>query len=587
MATLAILTFSFGQSSATAGQVLTPKDAPVPATPASTLAAPPCGQAPTSAVPTFFTDEVGQPPVAAPDSTNHYTLTAHKGTHKFNSAWPAVPSLGYSTANAKVDYLGPTIVTKKGTPINVKIVNALPAAGTPMFPQFDETTHANTTVLHRHGGLQAAVDDGTPDQLVAPGGTRTNYYPNNQAAAPLWYHDHATGITSYNVYAGLAGFMPNTDVIEPLYNMPTGDFAKAYVLQDKSFDPVTKELCYTHASPEFFGDLPVINGTIAPKQTVQPRRYTFTFINGSDSRFYHLTLKPAAAASGAAPQMTVVGSDSGYVLKPAKVNDLLIAPGERYKVIVDFTGHTGQWVLSNDAATPYPGGDPNVATVPQLMRFDVGATVTGTDRSSVPSTIAETNNLVPPSVSLLTARLRTVQAGEIVSGMPLLGNSKGLLDFHEPATETPKLGSTEAWAMRNHSPDSHPIHEHLVELRLVGRWPVTQWGYKDAAGVTQQGQDPVTGSAFPVTVGAFQAPGAFESGPKDTFVSPPDFITVWVGQYTIGGTAVWHCHILSHEDGAMVMMMRPLVVGAATQTQLPVVLTQSRLDQLIRQPAAN
>jgi hypothetical protein len=34
----------------------------------------------------------------------------------------------------------------------------------------------------------------------------------------------------------------------------------------------------------------------------------------------------------------------------------------------------------------------------------------------------------------------------------------------------------------------------------------------------------------------------------------------------------------------MVMMMRPLAVGTATQTQLPVVLTQARLDQLIRQP---
>jgi spore coat protein A len=587
MATLAIITFSLGQSTAAAGQVLTPKDAPGTATPASELADPVCGQAPTSTVPTFFTDEVGQPPVAAPDSRNHYTLTAHLGTHSFISGWPAVPSMGYSTANAKVDYLGPTIVTKKGTPIDVKFVNGLPAAGTTIFPQFGYPNYSNGVVMHRHGGLQPALSDGTPDQLVAPGGTRTNHYPNNQAAAPLWYHDHADSTTSFNVYAGLAGFMPNTDTIEPLYNMPTGAFSKAYVLQDKSFDPVTKELCYTHASPEFFGDLPVINGTIAPKQSVEPRRYTFTFINGSDSRFYNLTLKPSLGTIGAAPQMTVVGSDSGYVLKPVKVNAQLIAPGERYKVIVDFTGTSGQWVLSNDAATPYPSGDPSVATVPQLMAFNVGTKVSSVDRSRIPSTIWESNNGVPPAVSLQTARLRTVQAGEIIPGMPLLGNAKGLLDFPAPATETPKLGSKEAWAMRNHSPDSHPIHEHLVELRLVGRWPVTAWGYKDALGVTQPGQDPVTGNAFPVTVGAFQAPGAFESGPKDTFVSPPDFITVWVGQYTIGGTSVWHCHILSHEDGAMVMMMRPLVVGTATQTQLPLVFTQARLDQLIRQPAAN
>jgi len=538
--------------------------------------APPlCGQEKTSPVPTSFTDEAVQPPVAAPDSPNHYTLTAHQATHSFHSGWPAMPTLGYSTANAKVDYLGPTIVTQKGTPIDVKIVNGLPAAGTSMFLQFGYPTNDNNVVMHRHGGLQPASSDGAPDQNVAPGGSRINHYPNDQAAAPLWYHDHADRVTSYNVYAGLAGFMPNTDRLEPLFNLPAGDFARAYVLQDKSFN-ANHSLCYTHASPEFFGDLPVVNGTIAPKQAVQPRRYTFTFINGSDSRFYHLTLTPAGGATGAAPQMTVVGSDSGYLLKPAKVSDLLISPGERYKVVVDFTGRSGQWLLSNDAATPYPDGPPPeepVATIPRLMRFDVGTTVTGRDLSSVPSTIVESNNVVPPAVSLLTARLRTVQAGELSPGVPQLGDKTALRKFTDQATETPQLGSNEAWAMRNHSPDAHPIHIHLVELRLVGRWPVTQWGPQDK-----------TGNAVPLTIGAFQPPGAFEAGPKDTFVAPKDFITVWVGRYTIGGKSVWHCHILSHEDSSIVEMMRPLAVGSDPQTQLPVIVTQARLNRLIRQP---
>jgi spore coat protein A len=561
-----------------------------PLAPPALAAEPPsCGQGATSPVPEFFTDEAGQPPVAAPDSLNHpnsYTLTAHLGKHSFHSGWPAVPTLGYSPnvvlggGNPTVDYLGPTIVTKKGTPIDVKIVNGLPAAGTPMFPQFGYPTNENNVVMHRHGGLQPALSDGAPDQIVAPSGSRINHYPNDQAAAPLWYHDHADRVTSFNVYAGLAGFMPNTDTLEPLFNLPTGDFAKAYVLQDKSFyQPLGNNthynLCYTHASPEFFGDLPVVNGTIAPKQAVQPRRYTFTFINGSDSRFYNLTLTPAEGTTGAAPQMTVVGSDSGYLLKPAKVNDLLISPGERYKVVVDFTGSSGQWVLANDAATPYPDGPPpdeHVATIPQLMRFDVGPPTVPpvVDRSSVPSTIWETNNLVLPAVSLLTARLRTVQAGELSPGVPQLGDKADLRTFSYKATETPKLDSTEAWAMQNHSPDAHPIHIHLVELRLVGRWPVV-WDESTKN----------TGHPVALSIGTFQPPGAFEAGPKDTFVAPKDAITVWVGRYTIGGKSVWHCHILSHED-ASVEMMRPLEVGTATQTQLPLILTQARLDRLIR-----
>jgi spore coat protein A len=527
--------------------------------------APACG---TSPVPTFFIDPVQQPPVATPDRAGHYTLTAKLSEHQFSSLWPAVPSLGYSTATETVSYLGPTIVTKKGQPIDVELVNGLPPAGTQMFP-FDQPTDGNTVVMHRHGGLQQAESDGVPGQEVPPGASRTNHYPNSQAAAPLWYHDHADHVTSYRVYEGLAGFMPNTDNIEPLLNLPTGDFAKAFVLQDKSFN-ADYSLCYTHADPEFFGDLPVVNGTVAPYQSVEPRRYTFTFINGSDSRFYHLTLRQTLGSPASAPKMTVVGSDSGYLLRPASVNDLLIAPGERYKLVVDFTGHGGQdWVLANDAATPYPGGDPTIAAIPELMKFTVGAVVRSPDRTSMPPLIVETNNVLPTALMLLPARLRTVQAGENAQGDALLGNATALREFTDPATETPQLGSFEAWVMRNHSPDSHPIHLHMVELRLVGRWHVGAW---DAAG-----------RPVPSTIGPFEPAGAFESGPKDTFVAPVDAITVWVGQFTIGGESVWHCHILSHEDATM-EMMRPLVVGTAPQTQLPFVVTLSHLDQLLRQP---
>jgi FtsP/CotA-like multicopper oxidase with cupredoxin domain len=135
-----------------------------------------------------------------------------------------------------------------------------------MFP-FDQPNNDNLVVLHRHGGLQAAVDDGTPGQEIPPGGSRTNHYPDNQAAAPLWYHDHADKTTSYSAYEGLAGYTPNTDNLEPFFNLPTGNFAKAYVLQDKSLN-ADHTLCYSHANPEFFGDLPVVNGTITSESPI-------------------------------------------------------------------------------------------------------------------------------------------------------------------------------------------------------------------------------------------------------------------------------------------------------------------------------
>jgi spore coat protein A len=630
MATLAILTFSLGQ----AGGAAPMAKAATPPTP------PTCGQNPTgsngtpsvvpSPVTTPFVDNVGQPAVAATDSTNHYTLSAHMDTHSFATGWPAVPTMGYNavkvtgsvnTVLSHMAYLGPTIVTKEGTPIKVTIKNDLPAAGTDLFPQWGMMT-GNSTVLHRHGGLQPALSDGTPDQGVAPGATRTNEYPNNQAAAPIWYHDHMDMTTSFMVYAGLAGYMPNTDTLEPGFNLPTGDFSKAYVLQDKSFN-ADHSLCYSHGSPEFFGDTPVINGTISPKQAVQARRYSFMFLNGSDSRFYNLSIKAAAGnLSTVAPKLTVVGSDNGYLLKPAPVSSLLIAPGERYTVVADFTGTKGNWVLSNNAATPYPGvnndgiasNDDAGALIPSLMRFDVvPSPSTSRDTSVIPTQIRETNNQVTAVATLKTAQLRTVQDGELAPGVPFQGDKNGLYMFHsttavgdpraigalQGTTENINLGSTEAWEMRNHSPDTHPMHTHIADQRLVGRYPVTLWGYNDSVtGVLVTGpwgtQDPVTGNAFPVTLGAFQPAGAWESGPKDTFVSPPNMVTVWVATFNIPGNSVWHCHILSHEDMMMTTtsptglpvvsdgMMRPTHIQAnMPQTQLPVVGTLSNLNKLV------
>ena len=229
-----------------------------------------------------------------------------------------------------------------------------------------------------------------------------------------------------------------------------------------------------------------------------------------------------------------------------------------------------------NSGAPYPNGESSIAGIPQIMRFDVGSTVTGKDQSSIPNTLDQSNNR--PVVSFLgNARLRTLQTAEPAKmpGMPMLGTSTSLLPYTTAPTETPQLGSTEVWALRNHSPDSHPIHEHLVASRLVGRWPVTRWSAQDA-----------NGSAYPLAVGTFQPADAYESGPKDTFVSPPNTITVWASTFTIGtdGVSVWHCHILSHEDNAMSPMMRPLAVGTTPQTQLPKVGSLNNLDALIRQP---
>ena len=79
----------------------------------------------------------------------------------------------------------------------------------------------NRIATHLHGGLTPWFSDGTPFQWFTPSGmtgpsfmnvpgtnpptgTATYYYPMDQSARLVWYHDHAIGITRTNAYAGIA-----------------------------------------------------------------------------------------------------------------------------------------------------------------------------------------------------------------------------------------------------------------------------------------------------------------------------------------------------------------------------------------------
>jgi spore coat protein A len=86
-------------------------------------------------------------------------------------------------------------------------VNALPNEH---FLPIDHTIHgaeanqpAVRTVVHLHGAKTGPESDGYPEDWVVPGKSQLYYYPNQQDAAMLWYHDHALGINRLNVYAGL------------------------------------------------------------------------------------------------------------------------------------------------------------------------------------------------------------------------------------------------------------------------------------------------------------------------------------------------------------------------------------------------
>jgi len=476
------------------------------------------------------------------------------------------------------------------------------------------------TVAHLHGGHTESASDGLPEAWFTQGFAETgnyfvkrNYrYDNTQESATLWYHDHALGITRLNVYAGLAGFyLLRDDNEENLINtgvLPGGDYEIEIVIQDKMFD-TNGELfwpAYPGEEPydefietplpagdfpgggptalaEFFGDYILVNGMAWPKLEVEPRKYRFRLLNGSDSRFYVLEFRDTegeAYGNATGRSFLQVGTDDGLLPAPVELTQLLIAPGERMDLVVDFSGVTGSIYLRNFGPDdPYGGGTPDnefdaadVNTTGQIMRFDVAGNAPETDAEVALNTTLR--DPIEPLVADGETRNLVLFEGMDNYGrlMPMLGTlAEGSQTWNDPITENPMKNDVEIWEVYNATGDAHPIHLHLVKFQILDRQPFTTVDgdgvplpEPEAAVKDQLLHNGLYGTGFVlneadiVTTGPAEGPADNEKGWKDTAVMLPGQITRVIAKFDRNGRYVWHCHILSHEDHEM---MRPFQVG--------------------------
>ncbi|MEW6660062.1 MAG: multicopper oxidase domain-containing protein [Thermodesulfobacteriota bacterium] len=489
-------------------------------------------------------------------------------------------------------------------------------------------------VPHLHGGEVRSDFDGGPDSWWTPGGegpkgsalaagairgpgyyTNVLNYPNAQEAATIWFHDHLLGGTRTNVYAGLAAFwfirdQFDTGIAGTGLNLPAGNQEIEVVIQDRQFDTTGQWLfpdgnppgaglmgdppnpsVHPFWIPEFFGDVIVVNGRSWPYFQVDPRRYRVRLLNGSNSRFYELYLERTDVPTGQIPPIYVIGTDGGLLDAPVRVSStttdrLIIAPGERYDLIIDFgkinveLPNVPTFILKNTANTPFPGGDPvDPATTAQLLQFRVNLEFDGNDNSFNPAAPGATlrgGANKPPAIvrmadgagginpAVQVSKKRQLILREIMGpGGPLevlVNNTKwgGLREMSNTPipgssvlgpnhlTELPQVGSTEEWEIINTTGDAHPMHLHLVQFQLVNRETYDDVGFLaayDAAfpgGVALDGYGPPNYYNNPNADGAiggnpavspFLTPGTLtpplpqERGWKDTAIMYPGQVT--------------------------------------------------------------
>lgn len=460
-------------------------------------------------------------------------------------------------------YPGPTIEAFRGRAIEVQWENHLPSQHIfsidPHIHGAMPPTPAVRVVPHLHGSRTASESDGLPEKWFATGQMARYRYPNDQVAATLWYHDHALGITRLNVYAGLSGFFLLRDNTEAALNLPSGDYEIPLLLQDRTLDDLG-QLVYspTHEDglklpqgtwgPEFFGDLPVVNGAIYPYLEVEPRPYRLRILNGANSRFFNVFFNLAKGPTDIPSLVPFhqIGTDGGLLPRAVALNGVLLGPAERADLIVDFSGLSGKSVtLSNNAAAPYPGwemANMHHERLYELMQFHVTRPLSGKTQVFDMATQSFFEKLHEADSVATRDFVLAEQLDDQGHSLGVRINGK---DYDETVTEIVKLGSVEKWRFINTTDDAHPMHLHLVQFQILQR----------------QGFNPTTfrnGSLE--LVGSPRPPAANEAGWKDTaIVNPRDVLTIIVRFDGFAGRYVFHCHMLEHEDNDM---MRPYEVIA-------------------------
>lgn len=441
-----------------------------------------------------------------------FDLTVQTGTQQF---FPGNPTPTYGINGA---FLSPTIVVNKGDIVTLNVHNTLNVS----------------TTMHWHGLHVSAENDGGPHQLIAAGATWSPSFEILNNAGTFWYHPHGEGKTELHVSKGLAGLFIIHDPEEEALGLPSdyGVDDIPLIVQSKAFDVLQQIAIADHMDTSVF-----VNGTLHATTTVPAQVVRFRLLNGSSMRSFNF---------GFSNDLTFyqIATDGGLTAVPNAVTRLLLAPGERSEILVDFSSMNGQNLQLMSYASEMPDGifgGPSVGIAPdtiheysmnflngsdfELLNLTIGAPtanpVTAIPSSLVSFTPYNTADMdVARTLVFDTLRLLPTNTPSLAEGP--FGINNATFDMDSINIEIP-LNSTEIWTLVNRTHIAHPFHIHDIQFNVIEKGgitpPITEQGWKDVILVM----------------------------PHDSV----KFITKFI---TFSDTMVpymYHCHLLHHEDDGM------------------------------------
>lgn len=453
------------------------------------------------------------------------------------------------------NYLGPILNLQQGQKVRVYFTNQLSEA----------------TIIHWHGLHVPQSSDGHPMYTIAPGEQYVYEFEVRNPAGTSFYHSHAHNLTAEQVYRGLSGLIVVRDAEEAKLDLPDGDYDLPLVIQDRSFDN-RNQLRYVHGMPQrmmgFLGDTILVNGKPNAGFQVKSRAYRFRALNGSNSRIYKLGWDDGTP-------LTAIATDAGLLARPETRPYLMLAPGERIDLWLDFSGRAVGSKLTL-YSLPYRGAMPAMyermghggmmhGGIHQGAKFPIAVfevtekvsdspklpeklvpfrrlTAADTDNADSPLPIALSMQPMRPLLNGMSFAMDRVVEAEKVP----LGSIKKIRIFHDHSRGGHRGGMGMMGGMR-HGGDAdpnpehdmggmggammnmaHPIHLHGQQYQILSRHAADTDGY------------------------ASIKDGFIDSGWKDTvLVMPGEVVEIAKPFQDYKGLFLYHCHNLEHEDLGM------------------------------------
>jgi blue copper oxidase len=451
------------------------------------------------------------PPVIEGSST--IELVIQEGTVEF------FPGQTTNSMGINGQILAPTLIFDKGDYKNINITNQL----------------SDSTTIHWHGMHVPSSMDGGPHTVVAPNSIWNPSFTVMDNASTMWYHPHLHHKTNKHVQMGVAGFIIIRDTIEASLNIP-----RTYGVDDIPVLIQTKTLdnnfqIDTDMANSGMDDLVLINATPdaffdAPAQIVRLR-----LLNGASERSFNIGFSNNAS-------FQVIASDGGLLESPVSMNRLLISNGERYEILIDLSDMEGQELNLMNYGSTMPSGIygtqnlgmggfsiPNYSSNPLngadyiLLGLHIGNQTENPIQTIVESLVPI--DYINPSTSNVN---RSITMSPVAMGPYGALNGpfqlNGQVFDMNVINETVSINATEIWSITNQSQVAHPFHIHDVQFNIIeingNPAPLHKQGWKDV-----------------VLVPAQQGNVKFIAKFEDFADSEIPYM--------------YHCHILTHEDGGM------------------------------------